>query len=472
MNAKRTFALIAVILTVIASMLVLIPFDSDGEASKSTHLGVTSNTGVITARDTGEAIPSADVPIYGATYFNSPGNNPVYRITLYYGESVIFNFRDPDGLLLSQLKYELNSNGERHSYIYNQYDYTRLDVYEKVADADLTDKSFNWCYGPKAGSWVELGMYGTGLSSPSTLYVWGAMEDEQASFSVDPSYSSKASVAGYMARSLIMFNVNGGSGSFETMEDMRYSSTAASTVSFTMPAEIPTRDGYNFRGWSESATGASTLYDASTTCEFPAGTSRTMYAIWQQDTVNVTLMDGDQIHTVMAVPRGTVPVLPSDLTKADNTFVGWFADDGFNTPWDTSTPVTANITLYAGWVPDLKFTTDPVADCRITKLSASKYLFDATVSKDYSTSAASVEWKVYKEGSLEYESTGPYMTYQFMDYGTYSVELKITNSNGVSSTHNEEVTLEEPREGPSMTAIVAMTVMVLLVAIVIGRMVM
>ena len=63
------------------------------------------------------------------------------------------------------------------------------------------------------------------------------------------------------------------------------------------------------------------------------------------------------------------------------------------------------------------------------------------------------------------------MTYQFMDYGTYSVELKITNSNGVSSTYSEQMILEEPREGPSMTAIVAMTVMVLLVAIVIGRMV-
>ena len=113
-----------------------------------------------------------------------------------------------------------------------------------------------------------------------------------------------------------------------------------------------------------------------------------------------------------------------------------------------------------------------MADCRITKLSASKYMFDATASRDYSTSAASVDWKVYKGGSLEYESTGPYMTYQFMEYGTYSVELKITNSNGVSSTYSEEMTIEEPYEGPSTTAIVAMTVMILLVAIVIGRMVM
>ena len=226
-------------------------------------------------------------------------------------------------------------------------------------------------------------------------------------------------------------------------------------------------------GWSTSqGSTVVSIAEGGTVIVTTSNNPRYLYAVWEEDVVVITLMDGSTEYTRMTVTKGTVPVLPSDLTKADNTFVGWFSDEGFNTPWDTSTPVTANITLYAGWVPDLKFTTDPVADCRITKLSASKYLFDATVSKDYSTSAASVEWKVYKGDVLEYSSTGPYMTYQFMDYGTYSVELKITNSNGVSSTYSEQMILEEPREGPSMTAIVAMTVMALLVAIVIGRMVM
>lgn len=264
----------------------------------------------------------------------------------------------------------------------------------------------------------------------------------------------------------VIFDDNGGSGGPGTLSGM----STESSVSFTATPS-PTKEGWRFMGWSTSqGSTVVSIAEGGTVIVTTSNNPRYLYAVWEEDVVVITLMDGSTEYTRMTVTKGTVPVLPSDLTKVDNTFVGWFSDEGFNTQWDTSTAVTTNITLYAGWVPDLKFTTDPVADCRITKLSASKYLFDATVSKDYSTSAASVEWKVYKDDVVKYETTGPYMTYQFTDYGTYSVELKITNSNGVSSTYNEEIVLKEPSDGIDAKGIIAIAIVAILALIVIARM--
>ena len=449
MNAKRTFALIAVILTVISSMMMIIPSDSDGEASKSTHLRVnpvwvTSNTGVITERDTGEVV----LEVKAETVQYADGS---LGLTVYMRNASMYT-----GYYIQQKQYNEPDDPNSTSFFYQA---SSMSYYT----------SSNW------RQFAGMSTYSNARVFYADLYIC----DDVRSYASIPETDTltlelrMTTTLMYDYTTEIAYDLNGGGGGPTAVTSNSISSeTERGTVSMAISnATDMYRERYVFQGWA-TARDSTTFYQPGQYITVPAGETTTLYAIWKEDTVNVTLMDGDEVYSVLAVPRGDIPVLPSDLTKADNTFVGWFSDEGFNTPWDTSTAVTTNITLYAGWVPDLKFTTDPVADCRITKLSASKYLFDATVSKDYSTSAASVEWKVYKEGSLEYESTGPYMTYQFMDYGTYSVELKITNSNGVSSTYSEQMILEEPREGPSMTAIVAMTVMALLVAIVIGRMVM
>ena len=264
----------------------------------------------------------------------------------------------------------------------------------------------------------------------------------------------------------VIFHDNGGSGGPGTLSDR----STSSSMTFTATPS-PTRAGWKFVGWSES--------EGSTVIKVVAGGTVTvnssnnpynLYAVWEEDVVVITLMDGTTEHSRLTVTKGTVPVLPSDLTKADHTFVGWYEDSGMVSKWDTSRTVSANMTLYAGWVPDLKFTTDPVADCKITKIGVNMYMFDATVSKDYSTSAASVEWKVYKDDVVKYETTGPYMTYQFTDYGTYSVELKITNSNGVSSTYKEEMVMNEPSDGVDAKGIIAIAIVAILALIVIARM--
>ena len=52
------------------------------------------------------------------------------------------------------------------------------------------------------------------------------------------------------------------------------------------------------------------------------------------------------------IVKGAVLAQPSpDPTKAGNTFVNWYTDSGLTTAYDFSATVTANLNLYAKWIP-------------------------------------------------------------------------------------------------------------------------
>lgn len=49
------------------------------------------------------------------------------------------------------------------------------------------------------------------------------------------------------------------------------------------------------------------------------------------------------------VTSGGVATEPPPPTKVGSIFVGWYSDAGLITPFSFSTPIVANITLYAKW---------------------------------------------------------------------------------------------------------------------------
>lgn len=267
----------------------------------------------------------------------------------------------------------------------------------------------------------------------------------------------------------LKYDLNEGSGGpTSSTEREDHSKTVMSYVAMTVSdASDMKRDGFVFKGWSKSLSDTTNLIQPGASTSVPAGEATTLYAIWAEDTVTVTLMDGDTVYEKRVVRRGTVPTLPSNLTKADSTFVGWFTDEGLTEKWDSSSKATKDMTLYAGWKPDFYFITDPVADCKVTKVSATTYLFDATVSKDYESSAKITSWTVLKGGEAIYESTGPYMTYQFMEYGKYEVQVKLVNDYGVESVHAETITIEEPSSIDLKSIAIFLIVAVLVVALVV-----
>ena len=65
-------------------------------------------------------------------------------------------------------------------------------------------------------------------------------------------------------------------------------------------------------------------------------------------TVTFDSRGGSTVNT-QTVESGKTAVKPADPTRNGYDFEGWFTDETFTTEYDFTTPVTANITLYAAW---------------------------------------------------------------------------------------------------------------------------
>ena len=127
---------------------------------------------------------------------------------------------------------------------------------------------------------------------------------------------------------------------------------------FTVMAD-PTRDGYNFLGWSESANGTPTIFAGQQITLNRPDVTRTLYAIWEGKTYTLH-------YVVDGVEKGygehkntTTPWIfyPSDdiaaPVKAGYTFLGW-ADSASATAADYQhngsinlTPAVTDKTVYA-----------------------------------------------------------------------------------------------------------------------------
>ena len=112
----------------------------------------------------------------------------------------------------------------------------------------------------------------------------------------------------------------------------------------TKPSD-PTKSGMTFSGWFTDAD-CTKAYDFST----PVTAATTLYAGWLNDPVKVTFeSNGGSAVTPQTVEYNKAATKPADPTKSGMTFTGWFTDADCTKAYDFSTPVTADITLYAGW---------------------------------------------------------------------------------------------------------------------------
>ena len=134
----------------------------------------------------------------------------------------------------------------------------------------------------------------------------------------------------------VSFNTDGGSSvDPQTVDEGK---TAA------QPAD-PTKDGYRFAGWyADSAFAAAFDFSKAIMAD------TTVYAKW--DKTHIVVFDVNGYGTAPAtqtVVDGEKAVKPADPTAAGRTFGGWYLDKACTKPYDFSTPVTADIRLYAKW---------------------------------------------------------------------------------------------------------------------------
>jgi uncharacterized repeat protein (TIGR02543 family) len=108
----------------------------------------------------------------------------------------------------------------------------------------------------------------------------------------------------------------------------------------------PSQTGYTFTGWNTANDGNGTAFTASTavTASIP------VYAQWtiNQYTVDFNSNGGSAV-TSQSVNYNATATQPSDPTKTDSTFAGWYSDEGLLFAFSFSTLITASITLYAQW---------------------------------------------------------------------------------------------------------------------------
>lgn len=127
---------------------------------------------------------------------------------------------------------------------------------------------------------------------------------------------------------------------------------ASQSVKFGKTAtapEAPVREGYLFAGWFSDA-GLTSQF----TFDMPVNGNLLLTAKWIEDAgshkdVTVTYHIGSTVYSTNNVKfnEAASTNAPSDPTKANALFVGWFVDEAFTTRFNMSANLTENVDVYA-----------------------------------------------------------------------------------------------------------------------------
>lgn len=155
----------------------------------------------------------------------------------------------------------------------------------------------------------------------------------------------------------VIFNGNGNG--VTNVPPSIYRITSASSVSVFIPSSVPGREGYDFRGWSDTPFGE-VVYNPGqkTTLSLSQGeTSCTLIlcAVWEKkgvyegDGTKVTVTfvgDSGTLRTIEVNSGSTVYPITAPVIDS-RSFLGWYGTSGL---WDFSDPVDSDMVLTAKYV--------------------------------------------------------------------------------------------------------------------------
>lgn len=398
---------------------------------------------------------------------------------------------DADASVTTETVVQPTYTTERTQVMYDDDDYpigtftltvTSTQAYVVLEDFTGWPQYIEWVYyrdGAQAGSGTLVTDSKTyyevtpsiGLSdgqSSGRFEIWGTYEDDHSkvpecevlNFEFDLTTKTV-----YKYTTSVSYDLNGGTGSFgpdSVTENLDNQSTKE--VTFTVPSSVPTRtDGYVFDCWLDED---GVRYTKGSQIKVTIGDEVTLTASWIVPSSTITFWSNGSVYTSMTVDTGSTATPPEDPEMDGMVFLGWFTDQSCNEPFDWTSKIDSDIDLYAGWEEELCFTTDPVADGKVTKVNGIEgtYLFQVLES----ACAETVLWD-FGDGTTSTQKT---VTHYF-EPGEHTVTLTVYNNHG-EDTEEFHITVDSGDDGgdTSIVLIVAAILVLVIVSLIVVRVVM
>lgn len=168
--------------------------------------------------------------------------------------------------------------------------------------------------------------------------------------SIDGGFSAKCTVTVskkvVTKKFTVKFDANG-----KTAKNMPKSQTVEKGKTASKPATDPKADGYVFSGWYAEAA-CENAFDFSA----PINADTTVYAKWLDENTDIFTVTFDlngrpgKAPATQKVEKDQTASRPTaDPTAFGYRFTDWYNEAECTTKYDFAAPVTANITIYAGW---------------------------------------------------------------------------------------------------------------------------
>ena len=273
--------------------------------------------------------------------FNSNGGSFVEAITDVFG-SVVTAPKSPTKTGFTFAGWFTDNNTFQNEYTFSTMPDTNPTIYAKW---NINGYSIEFIFNNGEDNYVFEGEFDDEIVFPETPtktgYSFGGWFTDNETFENEFNETTLTSSLQLYAKwninsYYIYFNTNGGS---------ILSSIYAEYGSEVSSPDNPTKIGFTFSGWFTDQT----YNDEFVFDTMPAHNS-TAYARWTPIRYTLSFVTNSSLTLPSQIKYyGDELNLPTDLTKTNSIFVGWFFDSKFERPCDITTMPAESITLYAKW---------------------------------------------------------------------------------------------------------------------------
>lgn len=221
----------------------------------------------------------------------------------------------------------------------------------------------------------------------------------------------------------ISYNANGGKGAPS-------SQTKTNGTSITLRTGVPTRDGYEFLGWSTSSNATSATYQPGGT--YSTNANATLHAVWAADEYTITYNANGGTGTMSNsnYTYGVAKALSDNtFTKDGSTFKCWNtkADGtGINYADKQSITISEDLTLYAQW------TSNDSSDGGVGDSNENEITYIVRYNANGGTGTMNDDEHVYNFAKSLTKNTFTRIGYNFSGWNTKADETGISYADGAT----------------------------------------